>query len=272
MRDHDVLTSALGRCCRENLRLLIPDIAGFELSKGSEPFDTWQRSLEVLSGYSEFVSVSRKLPYMLDEERQTGQPCKRLAEDYAADKFREVLATLADGDQSSLHRVINGPVREKIPSSLPLWNDLVKDKQWITTVRDDLRSAMSDDTLKKLRRSPDSEMATWLSSGDGILYVYEKGMRPALDASQAIELTRTRSVYAAFVSGFVAIGLYWLAFGGLDSVAPERLSNDIADLDYAVTGSLSVGLLSKDTRLNTIYQSISVAANARCARFCSGTP
>ncbi len=53
-----------------------------------------------------------------------------------------------------------------------------------------------------------------------------------------------------------ALGLYWLAVGGLDTAKPEAVTNDLHDLEYGIVGALSRSLLTVDKRLKVIHQAI----------------
>ncbi len=72
LRKVDVIAAAASRCRDESLRLLIPDGAGFEMSKSSEVFFTWRNSLVVLASYQDVVVVSSKLTELMRKEAQTG--------------------------------------------------------------------------------------------------------------------------------------------------------------------------------------------------------
>jgi hypothetical protein len=270
MRNSNAISTALDRCCREKLQLLIPDVAGFESSKGSKPFDTWRRSLECLRGYPEFVSVSRKLTKMLAEERRTGRPCETLVDSDVTMEMRALLKDLADDDSSALRKIIEGPVRRFMPASLAAWSDSEEHKQWISTARNELHCTMSHEALKELRKSPREGLAEWLSSTDGIRFVFQ-GIKSRGTADEAsLLLSSLPSVSAAFISTFAAVVMYWLAFGGLDKVSPKKVTNDLLDIEYAILGSLSVDLLSNDKRLSTICRAVSTASRKRHAWLRSG--
>ena len=156
MRDSGALFRALDRCCREDLQLLIPDVAGFELSKGSKQFDTWHRSLECLSSYREFVTVSRKLTKMLEEERRTGYPCESLIDSDLTMLMRQLLDALEHNRTLSLRQMVDGPMQSLMPASLAAWSDSEQHKQWIITIRDQLNDMINSEALKRLRRSPEN--------------------------------------------------------------------------------------------------------------------
>ena len=270
MRDSKVLSLALDRCCRENLQLLIPDVAGFELSKGSQQFDTWHRSLEYLRCYPEFVTVSRKLTRMLGEENETGCSCPSLVDRDSATCMREVLHGLDHDDTFPLRRIVDGPMRRLMPASLAAWSNSDEHKQWIIKIRDELSRMMDEEALKRLRKSPQEGLAEWLSSIDGIRFVFQGIRSRGASDEVALRLSSMASVSAAFLSAFGALAVHWLAFGGLDVASPNKLTNDLLDMEYAILGSLSVALLSKDKRVSDICGAMSTASRERCAWFREG--
>ena len=48
--------------------------------------------------------------------------------------------------------------------------------------------------------------------------------------------------------------LDWLTRGGLNKVNPDKLRNDLTDMSYAAYATFFDGIISKDTKLNRIYQ------------------
>lgn len=267
LRDSNALSAALDRCCRERLQLLIPDVAGFELSKGSQQLDTWRQSLGRLAGYREFVTVSRKLTGMLKEETRTGQPCESLVDSDATTAMRELLDSLDHGDTASLVQMVNGPIRSLMPASLAAWDNSEQHKQEMIRLRDKLRCMMTEKALKRLRKSPEEGIPDWLSSVDGIRFVFQGIKLRGVANEASVRLSSEPSVSAAFISAFAAVALYWLALGGLDGASPEKLTNDLLDMEYAIVGSLSVGFLSKDKRASAVCEAMSMASRERRAWF-----
>jgi hypothetical protein len=207
---------------------------------------------------------------MLDEERLTGQPCRTLVEQEATILFRQLLDDLAHEDFSRLNEMVDGPIRRLMPKSLAIWNDSEQHRQWIGGIRNGLQSTMSNESLSKLRNKPDVGLVEWLSSDDAIRFVFQGINSQLANDVVSLCLASSASVSASFTSGFLAVAIYWLAFGGLDEAAPEKSTNDLLDIEYATLGSLSVSLLTNDKRLNTIYQAMSTAASERQAWFRSG--
>ena len=267
LRRADAIADAVSRCQNDDLQLLVPDGAGFELSKSSDVFDTWQNSCELIAPHSNLLVASRKMTDMMRTEIRIGQPIDSLADTGATEVFRGILDDFANGDESSLRQLVEGPVKDKMPASLNAWSDCEAHRSMISQMRDMLKEMLSDEAVKRLRRSPESEFASWLSSTDGMWFVFQKIRLHGETDVSALRLASAPSVTGAFISSLAAVALYWLAFGGLETVNPEKVTNDLHDIEYAVLGSLSVGLLSADKRLQNIHEAVKSAQASRHRRF-----
>jgi len=267
LRDADAIASTLDRCCRENLQILILDGAGFELSKGSDPHQTWIHSLHELAPYAELVVVGRKITEILQDEIKTGISCTDVIEHGATELFRKVLQQISSGDESGIRSLTNGSVKRLMPESLALWSNHDQNKSMILTIQDLLRSSLSTATIKDLRNHTVNAMIAWLSSDDGVRFVFQGIQSRGASPEAALRLVVEPSATGGFVSGMVSMGLYWLTFGGLDATKSKAITNDLHDLEYAVLGALSDSLLSNDKRLNVIHQSIRCGTEGRARWF-----
>jgi hypothetical protein len=260
MRCADVIVAAIEQCRREHLQILMPDVAGFEFSKvisrGGDPFQTWQASLQVIAPFSEYVVLGRKLTDVWKEEISEGAPCARIVDDGATELFRNLLRQINSGNESGLRDLIHGSVMQLMPTSLDHWSNHEEHRVMLCTVRDWLRSQLAEATIKDLRTRKADGMLAWLSSADGVRFVFQRIQARVASPAAALRLAIEPSAYGGFLSGMAAIGLYWLAFGGLDQAKPEAVTNDLHDLDYGVLGALSHSLLTVDKRLRVIHQAI----------------
>ena len=263
MRNAPAIAAALDRCCRENLQLLVPDGAGFEMSKSSQEFETWSRSLRILKNYPEFISVSRKLTTMLDEELASGEPCNQLVDEHATSGIRRLLCSLDAGDDSQLRELIDNQVAQMMPASVKAWSDHEQHKQLIKTMGDLLRAEMNDEDVRKLRKDPVNELENWLSSPTGIRFVFQWLKSRGMADEPALLLCRRASASAAYVTSLVAVAFLWLGFGGIESAGASKVTNDLHDIEYAMLGSLSVELLTDDGKLRSICAAVYAATENR---------
>ncbi len=267
LREADIIASVLDRCCRENLQLLIPEGAGFEFSKGSDPFRTWILSLKPLAPCAEFVVVGKKITEIWRDEIEKGHACTDVIEHGATILFRRKLQQIAAGDESGVRSLIDGPVKQLMPESLAHWSKHGQIKSVIRTHYDSLKSSLTHATIKDLRNAPVDAMIAWLSSADGVRFVFQGIQSRGASSEAALRLAVGPSAIGGFISGMAAMSLYWLAFGGLEAAKPEAITNDLHDLEYAVLGALSNSMLSNDKRLKVIHQAITGGTDGRARWF-----
>ncbi len=185
-----------------------------------------------------------------------GTPSRTIVDDAATELFRNLLRQIDSGNEIALRNLIVGSVMRLMPTSLDHWSNHVKHKVLLRTVRDCLKAQLAATTIKDLRTKTDDAMISWLSSAEGVRFVFQGIQARGASNEGALRLATEPSAYGGFLSGIAAIGLYWLAFGGLDEAKPEAVTNDLHDLEYGILGALSHSLLTADKRLRVIHQAI----------------
>jgi hypothetical protein len=263
LRNADAIASSLRDCSQNGLRLLLPDGAFLEFSKGSSPIDTARLSLRLLAPYRENVCSSRKIAEMMADERKRGTPCATLVQQEATACLRSILEELERSDELALRRLFDGPGAELMRSSLEIWNNHDANKQLVIELCAAFKAGMSSDQLNALRRSPGTAISEWLSSPEGVRFVFQGIKSRGADEEAAYELTRTPSVSAGFISAIAGLALHWLAFGGLESAGSQILSGDLNDIEYVVLGTLSHSLATGDKRAMLLCEAVANAFEVR---------
>ncbi len=263
LRDSVAIGRILDECRRDDLKIIIPDGAFMEFSKGGLPLDTARNSLRVLAPHREFVCSSRKLTDMMRDEMERQRPCVTLVHHDTSEFLRTLLSDLDRGDESSLRRIVEGPISDMMPLSLDLWNNHDENKAIVMRLHDSMKSTMRPDQLNALRRSPETGLSDWLSSHDGMRFVFQGLKARGTSDATAYELTRSPSVSAGFLSALAGLAIYWLAFGGLASIDSHKISGDLNDVEYIVLGALSRSLATSDRRASVIYRAVRDAFDSR---------
>ena len=267
LRCSKTISEASDRCRRENLQLLIPDVAGFEFSNVGDPHQTWKRSLREVGRVSELVVVSRKITHVWKEEIKEGVPCISLADDGATSIFRSMLRQDSSGDESAIRNFVNGPVKQMMPPAIQHWSDHEQFKTMIGSFRDFLESSLPEATLKNLRKDRANAMIAWLCSPDGVRFVVQGIMSQGAAREDTFQLAARPSAIGGFISGMTALALYWLAFGGFETIKAADITNDLHDLEYAILGSLCESLVTADKRMKVIHQAIKESTVGRARWF-----
>jgi hypothetical protein len=263
LRHPDAIARVLDDCCRNGLRLLLPDGAFLEFSKGGLPFDTARRSLQVIAPHRELVCSSRKVAAMMRDELQQCGRCNTLIENTSSQFLRSILEELERGDETTLGRLVEGPIAEMMPPALEVWNDHEQNRRMVLDLHDALKAEFSTDQLKSLRQAPEKGVADWLSSVNGTRFVFQGLKARGADEETAYDLTRTPSVCAGFLSALAGLAVHWLAFGGLPAAAAKESSGDLNDIEYVVLGALSHSLATSDRRAHAIYKAVALGFEVR---------
>jgi len=263
LRKADFVANAVSRCRERGLRILVPDGAGFEMSKSAEVFDTLRNSLQLLATCGKMVVVSSKMTDMMSIEVDSGHPMRDVVDQGASELFRDLLGDLGSGRLSSLGQLVAGPVAEKMPASLAIWSDFEQHRTQILAMRDLLKNELTEPVVKQLRRDPESELAAWMSSVHGVRFVYQGIKSKGADDVSALRLAALPSILGGFITSLALVALNWLALGGLESAKPEKVTNDLHDIEYSVLGSISADLLTSDNRLNAIKGAAQAAQHSR---------
>jgi hypothetical protein len=81
------------------------------------------------------------------------------------------------------------------------------------------------------------------------LYSHQRGI------PKPVDLTDARNFYVfRYAVAMRLLALWWAKNGGISNTKPEKLKNDIADLEYAVCATYFDGLLTHDAKMQDIYE------------------
>lgn len=261
-RHADALALIVDECRRDGLQILLPDGAFLEFSKSGFPLDTARRSLQPLAAYREIVCSARKLSEMMREELQNRQACTVFIEDHATKCLRTILAELERSDETTLRKLVDGPLPVLMPPALMVWNNHDENKRMIKSLHDLLKTDLPAAQLKAFRQRPEEAVSQWLPSPGGMRFVFDQLKERVTDELTALRLMVTPSVNAAYLSAMAGLAVQWLAQGGLATARSSESSGDLNDVEYVVLGALSRSLATADVRAQTICHGVAVGLEA----------
>ncbi|MBL8827302.1 MAG: hypothetical protein JNM18_09970 [Planctomycetaceae bacterium] len=263
LRDRRLLAELATRGQKQGLQLLVPEGAFFELSKSKKIMDTWRNSLQLLYLHRTSVCISDKMTRLMNEEIIQQEQASRIDSKAETTFVRSILEQINSSDYSTIQEIIDGPLAEKLPRSLLIWNDHDNHKSLVTKLQALMKESIPPDLLKKLRQSPETAAKTWLCSISGARFVFQGIKSFGADDSTALLLTREPSVNGAFLCAVAGLAVNWIANGGLESAKPRSLTNDLHDIEYIVFGSLCDSLASEDSRAINICTAVKESFSVR---------
>ncbi len=261
-RRRDIMEGVFRRCRREGQKILLPDTAIYELSNVSSPYLTWRRSLEEVCREPELIVAGRSIGEMMREEIQTGKPVTNIVDEEVTPRFQRLLSELRDGDDKRVNLALK-EVARFIEQEKRLREQHPANKAIVTALRDGWKKSLPGADLKLLRKPDEETFIRILAELETAAIVFQAAKTDGCSDETAYALTVGPSVYGHVVYTLAALALDWLARGGLDTVDPEKLTNDFFDLDYTVTATYCSDLITEDGRASRIYSALLKAFERR---------
>jgi hypothetical protein len=240
---------------RQNTRIVLPDLAMFEMAKSDERELTIRRSLTTLAKYSHRVFMARAIGECLKYELERAEPVSgHMLSREATQYLRQVLRAVSTGRPNAVfERVVQDP-----------------EKHILDLKRDYLDHASNKRTSLELVEAAKREMSTEFASRvrgkratseEKIAFVREKA--PSLltgvleennfSRERALNFVRKKPLLLRYFYVNLWACINWEEQGRLECLGPEKVSNDLLDREYVLSATFFDGILSCDGRVNEAY-------------------
>jgi hypothetical protein len=261
-----LLAPALAEARRHSLRLLVIDAAMVEMVKHPDQWELALRlTLRQLAAEPGLVVVGQGTPELLRMERNTGKPSYgQIGIAGLTDGFRALLA--------ELHRGSDGPgvayLRQRIATAqadiISQYLDHDQNKARVRKWVDTLASIFDPEERKRLQ---EPAYRRRVFAGPVLTDLMRHHFGKFHPSSEAVErLAQDRSVTAHWLLSEILLAVRWLTLGGLnDQTKPERLTNDLLDMEYATIASFCAGIVSEEPQVNEVTEDIKAIAEMRAA-------
>lgn len=238
-----------------NTRIVVPDLAMFEMTKSDERELTIRLSLAILARHRHRVFVSRAIAECLKYELERAQPVSgHMLYREATQFLRRILHAVATGvTNAEFERVIHDP-QNHISDLKRDYLDHDSNKRRSLELVEATKLEMSPEFASRLR----GKLASW---EEKIAFVREKGLSLLLGVLQENNFSRERALNFArrkpmllryFYANLWAC-LSWEEYGRLEGMGPKKVSNDLLDSEYVLSATFFDGILSCEPRVNEAY-------------------
>lgn len=257
MRSHE-LVSVIDN--NPDVKFILPDASLMEMCKKPEWESTLMASLRSLSKCPErvFLSMSIGEAIRWETKERTSIGGRLLPKEFT-DFIRDLLSDIARDQQGNSVQIIAG----KIASAQAGWAtdefDHVKNKERVFAFVKKLSDSLTDEFKKWLRSKS-------LSKGELLPAIKEGGLaamesycaREGISNKGLRSLVKSRSAMLRLVYLRLWLGFFWIANGGIENVADNKVTNDLVDHDYVITATFFDGVLSKENRVNEAYADLNI--------------
>lgn len=243
----------------------LPEIAFFEMTKHPSAWeDTTRRSLLLVSDCCEAIVITHSMKRMIAAEERSGDPTQSVVSPNATRRVREVLHDLQMGGGGDFSEFIR---------SLALFRDELdhgghaRDSHAImknlreTAARSLIPSSLArvgEDLAINDRRSFRELLIAALPPAAHGEALVRRGVPVAL----AKRLTEQPSVSALYAMALGAIALEWTVRRGIETANPQRVGNDVTDIEYAIAAIWIGDMLSVDGRARERYKDLQMLGAA----------
>lgn len=261
VRQTPVIEACLDAFRNRGAQVVLPEMVLFELTKHPEKWEqTVAGSLRLLAACPQAVLVAHSVKTLGLAEEKSGVPTVEIINPKMTEALRHLLSDLHHGD---------GPDLDYFRWAVPRVREMLGHEKYA----EDSRQSMQ--TLKKIAKAsfPREDIALVgndLAKDDrtsfrGVLMSALRldeqrnaHVRRGVAEHAADALRQAPSISYLFALGFGALGLEWVFRGGIENAAPERVANDILDLEYGIAGMWVGRLVSEDRRARSRFEDLKV--------------
>lgn len=254
------------RCDGEGLKVLLPDTAIFEFSKGAKPYHSWRRSLQHLSSRPDLVVAGRSLGQLMSEELATGSPSTEINDPLVTPRFQQLLRELEGGDDTGVNNAlieiakILGPEKQLRENHAQNKDDL---SSWVSV----WRSILSETELKALRTDYEHAAPIVIGNVQNVGIIIEAAKNDGCSEESAFALATEPSAFSHCIYTRLTLAIDWLAHSGLTSSESSKVTNDFLDMDYVTSASFCHDLKTHDRRANRVYRTLMRSLDLRHESF-----
>lgn len=256
LRDEALVVPQIERARTLGELIVLPDIALFEMTK-NDPKQTMLSSLRLLSRFPAGVMLAHNPGKLLRQELDSGEPCIDIVDHEVTPWFRRLLGDLQVGGTRMLEEL-----GQRVPAAQERHRQQVADDQTnkarIQRMVGAWKTLLGRDLTRYINHQIDSQRETFRLLLSNPKF-HERVIRDVLlEEGFSASVAAGPSVAAYQFFCFAGLALKWLA-RGWDSRAPEKATNDLADLDHIVLAIFCRGLVSKDRVQQELYEDLSSA-------------
>ncbi|GJH13025.1 hypothetical protein CBA19CS11_29325 [Caballeronia novacaledonica] len=258
--DQNVLRKAelLGTLARDRqTRFVLPDLAFLELTKNDMWKETLRNSLSIVSGTPRRVHIAYSVNEALKNEFEKLEPqTGHLLYHEATEFIRDLLSWVHTGIETpAFGRINDDPEHRLAVVSDHLSHDV--NKSQLAGLIEATRNVLTLDQQKMLRSKRLSEAERL-----GLVHEHAKSLsigilqERGIDKRKALSFIKRRPMMFRYILLNVLHCVRWIADGGFEGLAAEKVSNDVLDQQYVLTGTCFHGVVSNDARVKHAYSDL----------------
>ena len=231
--------------------VVLTDYAAMEAYKG-DTLDTIYRSMEILADYPKQVIVLKGTQVACGLRGRSAGLQRRLIDERQMKEFGEYCQHLHAAKHGNVY--LQKQLLDFGREATAHMDRMLADAQNAPSAFDEIAKTYTDNELRLLRNSSafTEQMIDKLIRNVLLLAAYMFRDHPRTtkrpDVAELPNMFIFRSALCAYL-----LSLQWISVGGAKKVKPDRIRNDMVDVNFAAYATYFDGLLSADNKLMEIY-------------------
>ena len=244
------------------MRIIIPDLAFLEMTKGSNQELTLRKSLSVLSRFASRVFVCRSIGWSLKQELDQLKPTKNLLSgmDLETSLLRSVLNSLQrDPESAEVERLLHQS-EEHLQRLHADYYDHDNNKSRAILLVDSLKRDTSANFMSKIRSNNvtiEERMNFVSEKSTELLLEALCGNRFNIPIQVAKKYIRLKPMQLRFYYLSIWLALDWTESGRVEGMNSSKVTNDYLDREYILSATYFNELLTKEKRMKVAYEALS---------------
>ena len=238
----------------DNLKIVLPDTAFFEMCKAPEWKSTLKNSLEILAQKPHIVYLSAPSNEVIQWEENNRRPTSGIISRRYTQFARELLKEIAEAREGVAHAEIERLMYQR--------NENVNKRQEeckyaITNLKNKIGDSLSLEQQKKLR-------AKTIDDASLCQYIRELAPDCALSFFQSLGMNRERASFFCKKNPATIRRIYlnilnateWIVSGGFEGLSPKKAENELIDQEYIIAGTYFDGILTKENDIKLLHRKL----------------
>lgn len=255
-------TEELSRLLSEDpdARIVIPDLAFLEMTKGTKQELTLQKSLARLSAFPTRAVVCRSVGQSMKSEIDRKNPVANLLGlDSETALLRSVLFALArDPESDEVQRLLNQST-EHLNRLSADYLDHNDNKVRARSLVDSLKSGSNSTFMERVRRksvTEDERLEFIARKAPSLLRDALCSERFGLSPNSAARFVKAKPMQLRFYYLTLWLALDWAETDRIQGIGAEKVSKDYLDREYVLSATYFHGLLTNEYRMNSAFKAL----------------
>ena len=233
-------------------KVVLPEAACMESYKG-DALKNIYRSMQIISHYPNQVVVLRGSREIIRLQNTSGRSSRRILEDPDQTKgFRGFCAQVRRAVQGDL--MLEAQIRKYGEAATRRFNIIRQDSAGFARAIKEIERSFHPEHIKLLRTRKHLPEEACQRIVRSMWVVAASLFRNHPDVRQIPEPSLAHNTYLfRYAIAYYFLALRWISAGGINSVEPNKLRNDMIDMTYVTCATFFDGLLSKDRKMQNIY-------------------